>query len=71
MDELNVMSTLMSTTTSLVPDENSEVVDQREYLGMIDSLLYLTVTRSGIQFIVCLYARFQDSPRSSHRTAVQ
>jgi hypothetical protein len=38
---------------------------------MIGSLMYLTVIRSYIQFIVGLCARFQDSPCSSHRTAVQ
>jgi hypothetical protein len=38
---------------------------------MIGSLLYLTATRPNIQFIVCLCARFQASPHSSHRTAVQ
>jgi hypothetical protein len=37
---------------------------------MIGTLLYLMVTRSDIQFIVCLCARFQASPRSSHRMAV-
>jgi hypothetical protein len=38
---------------------------------MIGSLLYLTATRSDIQFTVGLCVRFQTSPRSSHRTAVQ
>jgi hypothetical protein len=38
---------------------------------MIGSLLYLTATLPNIQFIVCLCARFQASPHSSHRTAVQ
>jgi hypothetical protein len=38
------VSTLMSTTTSLGLDEDGEVVDQRKYRSMIDSLLYLTVT---------------------------
>jgi hypothetical protein len=38
---------------------------------MIGSLLYLTVTRLDIQFVVGLCARFQASPRSSHRTMVQ
>jgi hypothetical protein len=38
----------MSMTTSLDPDENSEVVDQREYRSMIGSLLYLTATRLDI-----------------------
>jgi hypothetical protein len=38
---------------------------------MIGSLLYLTATRPDIQFILGLCARFQSSPHSSHRTAVQ
>jgi hypothetical protein len=38
---------------------------------MICSLLYLTVTRSDIQFTVCLCACFQVSPRSSHRMTIQ
>jgi hypothetical protein len=33
MDELKVVSTLMSTTTSLDLDENGEAVDQRKYYG--------------------------------------
>ncbi|WVZ51881.1 hypothetical protein U9M48_002982 [Paspalum notatum var. saurae] len=37
---------------------------------MIGSLLYLMATRSDIQFAVCLCARYQASPRTSHRQAV-
>jgi hypothetical protein len=48
----------MSTATTLDPDENGDAVDQREYKSMIDSLLYLTMTRSDIQFIMCLCAHF-------------
>jgi hypothetical protein len=48
IDELKPMSTLMSMTTSVDPDENGEVVDQREYRSMIGSLLYLTVTRPDL-----------------------
>jgi hypothetical protein len=57
--------------TTLYPDEDGEMVDQREYGSMIGSVLYLTVTRPDIQFIVCLCARFQASPCTSHRQAVQ
>jgi hypothetical protein len=71
IDKLKPVSTPMSTTTSLDPYENSEVADQREYKGMTGSLLYLTVIQSAIQFVVCLCARFQASPRSSQWTAVQ
>jgi hypothetical protein len=58
MAEVKPMSTLMGTSTTLDLDENSEVVDQREYKSMIGSLLYLTTTRLDIQFAVCLCARF-------------
>jgi hypothetical protein len=46
-------------------------VDHKEYRSMIVSLLYLTATRSDIQFSVCLCARFQASPRTSHRQSVK
>jgi hypothetical protein len=70
MAELKPVSTPISTATSLGPDEDEDVVDQMDYRSMIGSLLYLTVTQPDIQFAVGLCARFQASPRSSHRTAV-
>jgi hypothetical protein len=48
MDKLKVMSTPMSMVASLDLDENSEVVDQREYRSLIGSHLYLTATRPDI-----------------------
>jgi hypothetical protein len=71
MTKLKPMSTPMSTATSLGLDEDGETVDQREYKSMIGSLLHLTTTRSDIQLTVCLCARFQSSPRSSHQMIVQ
>jgi hypothetical protein len=71
MKEFKHVSTPMSTTISFGPDEYGEAVDQREYRSMIDSLLYLTATRPAIQFAVCLCARFQTSPCSSHQIIVQ
>ena len=52
------MSTPIATNTVLDPDEDGEPVDQKEYRGMIGSLLYLTTSRLDIQFVVCLCARF-------------
>jgi hypothetical protein len=71
MAELKPVSTPMSSVTSLGPNEDGEVVDQREYRSMIGSLLYLTATRPDIQFTVGLCACFQASPCSSHRMVVQ
>jgi hypothetical protein len=71
MAELKPMSTPMSTTMSLGPDEDGEAVDQREYMTMIGSLLYLRATQPNIQFAMCLCAYFQASPCSSHQTTVR
>jgi hypothetical protein len=71
MAELKTMSIPISTTTVLDLDENGEAIDQREYRSMIGPLLYLTVTRPDIQFIMCLCAHFQSFPCSSHQTIVQ
>jgi hypothetical protein len=48
MAELKPVSTPMSTTMELDPNENGKDVDQREYRSMIVPLLYLTATRSCI-----------------------
>jgi hypothetical protein len=58
MAELKNVSTPMRTATSLGPDEDDEIVDQREYMSMISFLLYLTATWPDIQFTVGLCARF-------------
>jgi hypothetical protein len=71
MEDSKAMTTLMSTTTALDADDEGEHVDQKEYRSMIGSLLYLTATRPDIQFSVCLCARFQASPRTSHRQVVK
>ena len=42
------MSTPMRTNVALDADEDGEAVDQKEFRGMICSLLYLTVTRPDI-----------------------
>jgi hypothetical protein len=58
MAELKPVSTPMSSAASPGPDEDGEDVDQRGYRSMIGSLLYLTATRPGIQFVVGLFACF-------------
>ena len=71
MADAKPLSTPMSTTTALDADEDGEPVDQKKYRSMIGSLLYLTATRPDIHFAVCLCARFQASPRTSHHQAVK
>jgi hypothetical protein len=71
MADAKPVSTLMSTMTTLDPNEDGEAVDQREYMSMIGFLLYLMATWLDIQFAVCLCACFQASPCTLHRQAVQ
>ncbi|GJU41015.1 hypothetical protein Tco_1193972 [Tanacetum coccineum] len=49
----------------------NESVDSTKYRGMIGSLLYLTASRPDIMFSVCLCARFQEDPKTSHLEAVK
>ncbi|GJX97173.1 hypothetical protein Tco_0352971 [Tanacetum coccineum] len=65
------MKTPMSSDTKLTKDEECESVDSNKYQGMIGSLLYLTASRHDIMFSVCLCARFQEAPKTSHLEAVK
>ncbi|GJT53409.1 hypothetical protein Tco_0988463 [Tanacetum coccineum] len=65
------MKTPMSSDTKLTKDKECELVDSTKYRGMIGSLLYLTTSRPDIMFSVCLCARFQEAPKTSHLEAVK
>ncbi|GKG32640.1 hypothetical protein Tco_0430150 [Tanacetum coccineum] len=65
------MKTPMSFDAKLTKDEECESVDSTKYRGMIGSLLYLTASRPDIMYSVCLYARFQEAPKTSHLEAVK
>jgi hypothetical protein len=61
----------MATNGHLDLDEGGEPVDLKLYRSMIGSLLYLTTSRPGIVFSVCMCARFQAAPKECHLTAVK
>ncbi|GJT90296.1 retrovirus-related pol polyprotein from transposon TNT 1-94 [Tanacetum coccineum] len=65
------MKTPISSDAKLMKDEECESVDSTKYRGMIGSLLSLTASRPDIMFSVCLYARFQEDPKTSHLEAVK
>jgi hypothetical protein len=58
MGESKPLSTPMSTTKSLDADEDNEPMDQKEYMSMIGSLMYLTAMGPNICFGMCLCACF-------------
>ncbi|GJY91037.1 hypothetical protein Tco_0506233 [Tanacetum coccineum] len=61
----------MSSETKLTRDEDREAVDNTKYCGMIGNLLYLMASQPNIMFSVCLCARFQEDPKTSHLEAVK
>ncbi|GJW25154.1 retrovirus-related pol polyprotein from transposon TNT 1-94 [Tanacetum coccineum] len=65
------MKTPMSSDTKLTKEKECESVNNTKYRGMIGSLLYLTEIRPDIMLSVCLCARFQEDPKTSHLEAVK
>jgi hypothetical protein len=61
IDNSKPIKTPMATNAHLDLDEGGKLVDLKLYRSMIGSLLYLTVSRPDIIFIVCMCARFQAS----------
>ncbi|GKF92104.1 hypothetical protein Tco_0278823 [Tanacetum coccineum] len=56
---------------NLGPDLAGKPVNKTSYKGMIGSLMYLTATRTDIQFSTVLCARYQSNPKESHITGVK
>ena len=71
MNEAKIMVTPMHPSSSLDKDESGKSISEKEYRGMIGSLLYLTASRPDIMFAVGLCARFQTCAKESHLTAVK
>ncbi|GJW64267.1 hypothetical protein Tco_0116151 [Tanacetum coccineum] len=45
-------------------------VDQTQYRSMIGSMMYLTASRPGLVFAVCMCARYQSMPIKKHLQAL-
>ena len=61
----------MGINENLDSDASSNMVDQKIYRSMIESLLYVTASRPDVMFSVRMCARFQASPRESHLKAIK
>ena len=60
------MATPMDTNMKLLSDETLELVDMTQYRQMIESLMYLTNTRSDICFAVNTSSQYLGNPRCVH-----
>ncbi|GJY26303.1 retrovirus-related pol polyprotein from transposon TNT 1-94 [Tanacetum coccineum] len=65
------VKTPMVPPNNLGPDLAGKPVNKTSYKGMIGSLMYLTATRTDIQFSTVLCARYQSNPKESHITGVK
>jgi hypothetical protein len=66
MKDAKPIKTPMGTNGHLDLDTGGKSVDQKVYLSMIGSLLYLCASRPDIMLSVCMCARFQDDPKEVH-----
>nr|GEU31401.1 hypothetical protein [Tanacetum cinerariifolium] len=64
-------STPIDIEKPLLKDLDSEDVDMHIYRSMIGSLMYLTLSRPDIMFVVCTCACFQVTPKASHLHVVK
>jgi hypothetical protein len=71
LDDCKTSKTPMAIDANLGVDEGGRSTDIHKYRAIIDSLLYLTVSRPDIIFSVCLCARYQANPKESHLVALK
>nr|GEW23095.1 hypothetical protein [Tanacetum cinerariifolium] len=64
-------STPIDIEKPLLKDPDGEDVDVHTYRSMIGSLMYLTLSRPDIMFVVCACVRFQVTSKASHLHAVK
>ncbi|GJV68522.1 retrovirus-related pol polyprotein from transposon TNT 1-94 [Tanacetum coccineum] len=70
-DSCDPVDTPMVEKSKLDKDKEGKAVDPSHYRCMIGTLLYLTVSRSDLQFAICMCARYQARPTEKHLHAVK
>ena len=71
MEDSSTVSTPMVVGCKLSKDDISPDVDQRTYLSMIGSLLYITTSRPDIMQVVGMTCHFQSVPKKIHLVAIK
>nr|GFA31045.1 retrovirus-related Pol polyprotein from transposon TNT 1-94 [Tanacetum cinerariifolium] len=71
MDSSNPVHTPLVEKTKLDADLQGKPVDPTHYRGMIGSFMYLTSSRPGVIFVLCMCGRYQAWPTEKHLHAVK
>ena len=62
--------TPMETNIKLGPEDGEPLSDIGQYQRLVGKLIYLTVTRPDIAFVVSVVSQFMHAPRTSHLSAI-
>ncbi|GKE79237.1 hypothetical protein Tco_1545357 [Tanacetum coccineum] len=71
MDSCDPVNTPMVDRLKLDEDPLGILVDQTRFRSMVGSLMYLTASKPGHVFAVCMCARYQASPTKKHLEALK
>ena len=71
LESVSSVRTPMSPNVKLTVDLLGKSFDSSLYGSMIDSLLYLTVSRPDISYSVGVCTRYQANPKESHMIALK
>lgn len=71
LEEANPVQVPMVPGFALTKSGSGEEVDGSWYKSLVGSLMYLTVTRPDIVYVVCLVSRFMGKPREDHLMAAK
>ena len=71
VEDCKPVLTLMLIGCKLSIDDSSKELDQRLYISMIGSLLYVTTSQPDVVQVVGQVARFQAAPKESHIIVVK
>ncbi|GJS29525.1 hypothetical protein Tco_0490145 [Tanacetum coccineum] len=70
MKSSDPVDTPMVEKSKLDEDPQRKPVDPTHYYGMVGTLMYLTTSRPGLTFVVCMCARYQAKPTKKHLHAL-
>nr|GEU82583.1 copia protein [Tanacetum cinerariifolium] len=71
LDSCDSVDIPMVDRLKLDEDPSGIPIDQTYFCSMVGSLMYLTVSRPGLVFVVCMCARYQAKPTKKHFEALK
>ncbi|GJW19085.1 retrovirus-related pol polyprotein from transposon TNT 1-94 [Tanacetum coccineum] len=71
MESSDPVDTPMVEKSKLDEDTQGKAIDPTHYRGMIGTLMYLTVSRPDLTFVVCMCAQYQENPTEKHLHVVK